>query len=67
MAVFEKTPNGVFQHGPCPGCGEWTCICGEWSRALEGDEETERIQLIRNNARILSDLLSTPKKKGGVI
>jgi hypothetical protein len=23
--IFEKTPNGIVQHGPCPYCGEWNC------------------------------------------
>jgi hypothetical protein len=26
MALFEKTPNGIVQHGPCPQCGEWNCF-----------------------------------------
>lgn len=25
MSIFEKTPNGIVQHGPCPYCGEWNC------------------------------------------
>jgi hypothetical protein len=25
MDIFEKTPNGIIQHGPCPCCGEWNC------------------------------------------
>jgi len=25
MDIFEKTPNGIVQHGPCPYCGEWNC------------------------------------------
>jgi hypothetical protein len=25
MDIFEKTRNGIVQHGPCPYCGEWNC------------------------------------------
>jgi hypothetical protein len=25
MDIFEKTSNGIVQHGPCPYCGEWNC------------------------------------------
>jgi hypothetical protein len=25
MDIFEKTSNGIVQHGPCPYCGDWNC------------------------------------------
>jgi hypothetical protein len=65
MYIFEKTPNGVVQHGPCPYCGDWGCRCGAWDdppkdytvddlEAIRNHriskETSERIELLKNNA-----------------
>jgi hypothetical protein len=54
MDIFEKTPNGIIQHGPCPYCGEWNCwhndstapvryfMCA--GSAPEAEELTERLR-----------------------
>ena len=25
MDIFELTPKGIIQYGPCPYCGNWNC------------------------------------------
>jgi len=42
--IFEKTPNGVVQHGPCPYCGEWNCSHDDLKLAVLPNPEEARKQ-----------------------
>ena|GEM_PF-6457518 len=50
MNIFEKTPNGVVQHGPCPYCGEWACTCSAWACPDKHKDYTvDDVEAIRNH------------------
>ena len=50
MDIFEKTANGVVQHGPCPYCGEWACTCGAWDCPHKHKDYTvDDVEAIRNH------------------
>jgi hypothetical protein len=47
MNIFDKTPNGIVQHGPCPYCGDWGCRCGAWDDAK--NYTVDDVEAIRNH------------------
>jgi hypothetical protein len=50
MDIFEKTPNDIVQHGPCPYCGEWACTCSAWACPDKHKDYTvDDLEAIRNH------------------
>jgi len=46
MDIFEKTPNGIVQHGPSPQCGDWNCFHDDskYFPTLEPEEARARLE-----------------------